>query len=248
MARRPSKLIEHRDIPEIEECHLANLDKAEKIIGREFFNRGLLQVALTHPSYGKHTRSTNNYERLEFLGDSILGFIIAEETFGRFPDLEEGGLTRIKVSLVSGASLSKVCGDEGLGDCIIFGDSEAGTKGRGLHSALENVYEALVAALYLDGGIDAAREWVLRTLGPHISRDIATEPESPKSSLQEYLQARRKKPYYRITDIIGPPHDRIFQAEVYCDDETLGVGEGHSKKAAEAAAAAQALKALGADK
>ena len=116
MARRPSKLIEHLDIPEIEECHLANLDKAEKIIGREFFNRGLLQVALTHPSYGKHTRSTNNYERLEFLGDSILGFIIAEETFGRFPDLEEGGLTRIKVSLVSGASLSKVCGDEGLGD------------------------------------------------------------------------------------------------------------------------------------
>lgn len=248
MARRPSKLIEHLDIPEIEECHLANLDKAEKIIGREFFNRGLLQVALTHPSYGKHTRSTNNYERLEFLGDSILGFIIAEETFGRFPDLEEGGLTRIKVSLVSGASLSKVCGYEGLGDCIIFGDSEAGTKGRGLHSALENVYEAIVAALYLDGGIDAAREWVLRTLGPHISRDIATEPESPKSSLQEYLQARRKKPYYRITDIIGPPHDRIFQAEVYCDDETLGVGEGHSKKAAEAAAAAQALKALGADK
>lgn len=248
MARRPSKLIEHLDIPEIEECHLVNLDKAEKIIGREFFNRGLLQVALTHPSYGKHTRSTNNYERLEFLGDSILGFIIAEETFGRFPDLEEGGLTRIKVSLVSGASLSKVCGDEGLGECIIFGDSEAGTKGRGLHSALENVYEALVAALYLDGGIDAAREWILRTLGPHISRDIATEPESPKSSLQEYLQARRKKPYYRITDIIGPPHDRVFQAEVYCDDETLGVGEGHSKKAAEAAAAAQALKALGADK
>ena len=128
----------------------------------------------------------------------------------------------------------------GLGECIIFGDSEAGTQGRGLHSALENVYEAIVAALYLDGGIDIAREWVMRTLGPHISRDIATEPESPKSSLQEYLQARRRKPTYRITDIIGPPHDRVFQAAVYCGDELIGTGEGHSKKAAEAAAAQQA--------
>ncbi len=248
MARRPSKLIDNLDIPPLDEEHLENLEKAERIIGREFVNRGLLQVALTHPSYGKHTKVSNNYERLEFLGDSILGFIIAEETFGRFPDLEEGGLTRIKVSLVSGASLSKVCGEEGLGECIIFGDSEAGTKGRGLHSALENVYEAIVAALYLDGGIETARDWVLRTLGPHISRDIATEPESPKSSLQEYLQARRKKPYYKITGIIGPPHDRVFQAEVCCDDDVLGVGEGHSKKAAEAAAAAQALKALGVTK
>lgn len=248
MARRPSKLVEKLDIPPIEESHIANLERAEQIIGRPFANRGLLQVALTHPSYGKHTKVSNNYERLEFLGDSILGFIIAEETFGRFPDLEEGGLTRIKVSLVSGASLSKVCGDEGLGECIIFGDSEAGTKGRGLHSALENVYEAIVAALYLDGGIEAARDWVLRTLGPHISRDIATEPESPKSSLQEYLQARRKKPYYKITGIDGPPHDRVFQAQVYCDDDVLGMGEGHSKKAAEAAAAAEALKALGAVK
>ena len=248
MARRPSKLIDKLDIPAIEPCHEVNLDRAEQIIGRKFTNRGLLQVALTHPSYGKHTKVSNNYERLEFLGDSILGFIIAEETFGRFPDLEEGGLTRIKVSLVSGASLSDVCGKEGIGECIIFGDSEAGTKGRGMHSALENVYEALVAALYLDGGIEAARDWILRTLGPHISRDIATEPESPKSSLQEYLQARRKKPYYKITDIIGPPHDRVFQAEVYCDEQTLGAGEGHSKKAAEAAAAAQALKMLGASK
>lgn len=245
MARRPSKFIENLDIPELEECHLANLDRAEKIIGREFTNRGLLQVALTHPSYGKHTKVTNNYERLEFLGDSVLGFIIAEETFGRFPDLEEGGLTRIKVSLVSGASLSKVSAEEGIGECIIFGDSEAGTQGRGLHSALENVYEAIVAALYLDGGIEAARDWVLRTLGPHISRDIATEPESPKSSLQEYLQARRKKPYYKITDIIGPPHDRVFQAAVYCDEDCIGTGEGHSKKAAEAAAAKEALVKLG---
>lgn len=246
MARRPNKeLLSKLDIPELELEHEGKLKKAEEIIGREFYNKGVLQVALTHPSYTKHAKTTNNYERLEFLGDSILGAIIAEEVFGRYPDLEEGGLTRIKVSVVSGASLSKVCGEEGLGDCIIFGESETGTQSRGMHSALENVYEAIVAALYLDGGIDVAREWVMRTLGPHISHDIATEPESPKSSLQEYLQARRKKPYYKITDIIGPPHDRKFQAAVYCEDELIGEGEGRSKKAAEAEAAQRALEKFG---
>lgn len=248
MARRPSKLLSKLQIPDVSPEHDSRIKHAQEIIGREFSVPGLLQVALTHPSYVKHTKSGDNYERLEFLGDSILGAIIAEEVFGMFPDLEEGGLTRIKVSLVSGASLSQVCGELGLGECIIFGDSEAGTQGRGLHSALENVYEAIVAALYLDGGIDIAREWVMRTLGPHISRDIATEPESPKSSLQEYLQARRRKPTYRITDIIGPPHDRVFQAAVYCGDELIGTGEGHSKKAAEAAAAQQALETLGVSK
>ena len=248
MARRPSKLLEKLDFLEVMPQYESQIVRAQQIIGREFAKPEVLQVALTHPSFGKHGKTVSNYERMEFLGDSILGYIIAEEVFGRYPDLEEGGLTRIKVSLVSGDSLSKVCGDLGLADCIIFGDSEAGTQGRGLHSALENVYEAIVAALYLDGGIEAARDWVLTTLGPHISRDIATEPESPKSSLQEYLQARRKKPVYKIIDIIGPPHDRMFQAAVYCGDEQIGTGEGHSKKAAEAAAAQEALVTLGVTK
>ena len=243
-ARKPSKLLQQLFIPEVDPKHEGKVKRAQMILNREFYHPGLLQVALTHPSYAKHAKTTNNYERMEFLGDSILGAIIAEEVFARYPDLEEGGLTRIKVSVVSGASLSKVCGELGLGECIIFGDSEAGTQGRGLHSALENVYEAIVAALYLDGGWDVARDWVMLTLGPHISHDIATEPESPKSSLQEYLQARKRKPTYRITDIIGPPHDRVFQAAVYCDDELLGTGEGHSKKAAEAAAAQVALEKI----
>lgn len=241
-------MLKQLNIPDVDPKHKDKVEQAQKILDREFYCPGLLQVALTHPSYAKHAKTTNNYERMEFLGDSILGAIIAEEIFGRFPDLEEGGLTRIKVSLVSGASLSKVCGELGLGECIIFGDSEAGTKGRGLHSALENVYEAIVAALYLDGGWDVAREWIMLTLGPHISHDIATEPESPKSSLQEYLQARKRKPTYKITDITGPPHDRVFQAAVYCEDELIGTGEGHSKKSAEAAAAQMALDKIAEEK
>ena len=239
------EVIEKLNIPPLDKRHKRKLERAEEIIGYEFSNRGLLQVALTHPSASKAVNGNANYERLEFLGDSILGAIMAEEVFSRYPDLEEGGLTRIKVALVSGASLSHISDELGIGRVIIFGDSEYGTKGRGLTSALENVYEAIVAALYIDGGIDAARAWILKTLGPLISRDIASEPESPKSSLQEYLQARKRKPEYEITDIVGPPHDRLFKAQVMVDDEVIGTGEGHSKKAAEAAAATQALKKLG---
>lgn len=219
--------------------------KAEQIIGYEFRDKGLIEAALTHPSAAKHTDHTFNYERLEFLGDSILGAIVACELFDRFTDLEEGGLTRIKVSLVAGSSLAKVAKKEGLADVIIFGDSEMGTRGRGLNSALENVFEAIVAALYVDGGVEAARSWILRVLEPYIDRDIADEPESPKSSLQEYLQAHRQKPVYHITGEEGPPHARTFFASVEVEGELMGEGSGNSKKRAEAAAAAAALKVLG---
>ena len=104
------------------------------------------------------------------------------------------------------------------------------------------MYEALVAALYLDGGIEAARAWIVRTLGPYVSKDIAAEPESPKSSLQEYLQARQKKPEYQITGYDGPPHDRIFYARVTVEGEVRGEGKGRSKKEAEAHAAQRALE------
>ncbi len=221
-----------------------SLDAAEDILGHKFTNRYLLESALTHPSAAKHTENSHNYERLEFLGDSILGAIIANEIFTRFPNIEEGGLTRIKVSLVAGTTLSKVAADLGIGELIIFGDSEQGTKGRGLHSALENVYEACVAALFLDGGIQCAHDFVLRTLGPYINEDLAAVPESPKSSLQEILQANKTKPEYKILEEVGPPHNRLFRAGVYVDGKLAGTGSGHSKKEAEAAAASAALKSL----
>lgn len=218
---------------------------AEQLIGHEFADKALLEAAITHPSAVQHTATTHNYERLEFLGDSILGAIVAKDLFTRYPDLEEGGLTRIKVSLVSGTMLSEVAAGLGFSDIIVFGESETGTDRRGLHSALENVYEAVVAALFLDGGIDVARAWVHATLGPHISKDIAAEPENPKSSLQEYLQAHQKRPDYAISGTDGPPHDRTFFAEVSVDGKLIGRGSGRSKKEAEAAAAQVALDELG---
>jgi ribonuclease III len=216
----------------------------EKILGREFKDRELLRLALTHPSAVENGAVEGFYERLEFLGDSVLGFIIAEETFRRYPDMREGGMTRIKVSLVSGSVLSSVARKLGLADAIIVGDSERGTGGRGLTSALENAYEALTAALYLDAGIDVARQWVLSTLGPLITEDVATTPENPKSVLQELAQSRGKSPSYATISQEGPPHDRTFTVEVQIDGELLGSGTGRTKREAEAVAAAQALKAL----
>jgi ribonuclease-3 len=210
-------------------------------LGYGFRDRSLLQRALTHPSAVEEDSIALSYERLEFLGDSILGAVIAQEIFQRFPEMDEGGMTRIKVSLVSGDSLSGIARDLGFADLIIFGSSERGTGKRGLHSALENVYEAVIAALTLDGGMDIAREWIMRTLAPRISAHSADEPENPKSSLQEILQVKRITPTYELVSTEGPPHDRVFTANVLSGGEVIGTGTGRSKKDAEAQAAYEAL-------
>lgn len=220
------------------------LELAERITGHTFADRELLKRALTHPSACEERDPSCYYERLEFLGDSVVGFLIAEEVYHRFPLMPEGGMTRIKVSVVAGSVLSAVAAELGLADCLFLGESEIGTGKRGLSSALENAFEALSAALYLDAGIDAAREWVGRTLGPRISAEVAASPESPKSHLQEILQATGSAPVYRIVEVDGPPHNRLFTAVAEVDANPIGSGSGRSKKEAEAAAAADALSRL----
>lgn len=224
--------------------YVGKIARAEQIIGYSFKDKLLLGAALTHPSALDKQKIVHDYERLEFLGDSILGAITATYLFQQFKDLDEGGLTRIKVALVSGSSLSRIANEEGIADCIIFGESETGTDRRGLASALENVYEAIVAALYLDGGLEVAKEWVTRSVLTHARRDLASEPESPKSSLQELLQDRGMQPHYEITGFDGPPHARTFFAQVMVDGEVIGTGSGQSKKRAEAAAASAALAVI----
>ena len=219
----------------------SNLYHAQEILGYSFADVDLLRAAITHPSALENGGSKRSYERLEFLGDSILGAIVAREAFDSFRKLDEGGLTRIKVSLVSGAMLSQVAEALGLGEVIVFGHSEAGTGKRGMHSALENVYEAIVAAIALDGGYQAAHEFVARTLLPNMDASMANEPENPKSSLQELLQEHHVTPTYRIIETAGPPHDREFVAQVLASGLELAQGRGRSKKEAEAAAAAEAL-------
>lgn len=225
--------------------HTQKLDQAERILGHSFKDRSLLLAALTHPSAAEGHSILDSYERLEFLGDSILGAIVAYSAYHAYPDLDEGGLTRIKVSLVSGSSLSDVSKDLGLADVIFFGSSERGTGRRGLHSALENVYESLVAALYLDEGLEAAADFVKRTLIVRMSADMAKEPENPKSVLQERLQEDGITPTYRLVETQGPPHDRTFVTQVFVGVQSIARGVGRTKKESESQAAKSALEILG---
>lgn len=220
---------------------------AEDILGYEFNDKQLLVKALTHPSAVEEQRLELSYERMEFLGDAYLGGIVAQEIYRRFPLMNEGGMTRLKSAVVSGSSLSDVMAGLGFSDLIIFGESERGTGGRGLHSALENVYESIVAALVIDGGFDAAREWVLRTLGPSINESSARRSASnPKSRLQEIMQEHGSAPVYELVAEDGPPHDRVFTMRAMRGKTEIGVGSGRTKKEAEAAAAQDAIDKLGA--
>ena len=220
------------------------LKLAEQIIGYHFNNERYILSAITHPSAAEGKSVRFSYERLEFLGDAILGAIVVSTAFNRYPDLDEGGLTRIKVALVSGSSLADVAQKLGFEDVIVFGSSETGTGTRGLHSALENVYEAVVAALYLDGGAEAATAFVTETLIPRMNIDMAKEPENPKSALQEKLQEDGITPTYKLVETQGPPHDRTFVSQVYAGDHALALGTGRTKKEAESQAAKSTLARL----
>ena len=235
----------NRGLGALNEEQRQKFEKAQAIIGYEFSEPQYLLSAITHPSANEGRSVRYSYERLEFLGDSVLGGIVASAAFNRFHELDEGGLTRIKVALVSGSSLSDVAEGLGFADVIVFGSSEQGTGRRGLHSALENVYEAVVAALFLDGGIEAASSFVDRTLIDRMSIDLAKEPENPKSALQEKLQEDGITPTYKLVETQGPPHDRTFVAQVFAGEQGLAQGTGRTKKEAESQAAKSTLARLG---
>lgn len=221
------------------------IEHIERICNHTFANRELITAAITHPSAVEHLPVSASYERLEFLGDSILGAIVATDLFERFRDMDEGKLTRLKISLVSGKTLSRVSEELGIGECIVFGESEKGTGARGLHAALENVYESVVGALYLDGGYDVTHEFVSRTLGPHMVPELAERPVSPKSRLQEITQREmRCAPEYRLEGEQGPAHSPTFTSVVLVEGRRVGRGVGSSKKEAESVAAADAIARL----
>ena len=226
-----------------EETVAGIVERAEAIIGHSFHDKSILVKALTHPSAVEEDPIGRSYERLEFLGDAFLGGIIALEIYRRYPDINEGLMTRLKSATVSGAMLTGIMDELGFSELIIFGESERGTHSRGMRSALENVYESIVAALVLDDGVDAAHEWVARTLGPSISLDLAAKTLNPKSRLQEILQDHGDAPEYEVVAEDGPPHDRTFTVEVRSREGVIGRGSGRSKKEAEAAAAQAAIEA-----
>ena len=222
------------------------LDRAQEICGHSFNDIDLLRSAITHPSAVEGEPVSASYERLEFLGDSILGSVVALALFKTYGEFDEGKLTRLKVALVSGATLSEVGRELGIDQVIILGASEQGTGARGMHSALENVYEALVGALYLDGGWEAAEAFIMRTLKPHLATERAEHPSNPKSYLQECVQSNRMNPpEYKVVGEEGPAHQPTFTAVALVDGIRRGRGTGSSKKEAEAAAALDALDRMG---
>ena len=218
----------------------------EEIVGHHFADENLVIAAITHPSAAEGKAVSASYERLEFLGDSVLGAMVAVDLYLKFPGMDEGQLSMLKIALVSGEMLSDVARGLGIGELILLGESEKGTGARGMRSALENVYEALVGALYLDGGYDAAHDFVVRTLHPRITPDLARNVVPAKSRLQEVVQRDyRVGPTYKLEGESGPAHSPTFASVVLVEGRRVGRGTGSTKKESQANAAADALVRMG---
>jgi len=224
----------------------STFSRLEQQIGYVFTQPNLLQLALTHRSF-----SHLNNERMEFLGDSILGFLIAEALFGRFPDAREGQLSRLRAKLVKGQTLAVIARRFSLGDWLRLGSGELKSGGFRRESILADTLEAVLGAIYLDGGIQAARKRALAWFSEELSSLTLEEPnKDPKTRLQEFLQSRGcELPQYQVLDIRGEPHQRHFVVE--CSSALLEEntqGEGGSRRIAEQLAARAALLALGLEK
>jgi ribonuclease-3 len=221
-------------------------DALERAMQYRFRDRGLLEQALTHTSRANEDTSggADDNESLEFLGDALLGFIVADLLFREFPEYDEGEKSKSKASLVSTATLARQAERLELGSHLLLGRGEEKTGGRRKQALLADGYEALIAALYLDGGIDQARAFINREFAPLLAevRDRGAAGHDYKSALQELLQGRELPlPDYRLVGTVGPDHQKQFHVEVIVNGESLGQATGPSKKEAEQEAARAAL-------
>ena len=221
-----------------------NYQGLERTIGHTFADPALLELALTHPSYALAHKCQDN-QRLEFLGDAVLEICVSRVLYHRYPKLREGQLTRKRAALVCEANLARAAVRMGLGSYLKLDRGEEVVGGRENPSILADTMEAVIAAVYLDAGMDKAAALVDLAMGDYES--AAGSDRDAKSALQEYLQALGEEtPTYEIVGQDGPPHARVFTARVLRADGTeLGQGTGARKQRAEEAAAAMALRALG---
>lgn len=223
------------------EAHDDALVRLEARLGRRFSDRSLLVQALTHGSWLHENRGAPeaDYERLEFLGDAVLGFFVADRVFRSDPSASEGDLTRRKQGMVSTPALAAAARKLDLGPALLLGRGEEASGGRERETLLADAFEAVLGAIFLDGGIRAARAFVKRTVGGAENVGV----RDPKTELQERWQARaRVTPRYRIVATEGPAHAREFTVEVLAGETVLAAGTGKNRKAAEQAAAASALR------
>ncbi len=227
----------------------SSLEKLEDLIGYRFREPKLLFEALTHSSHvSEASDGSRDNEQMEFLGDAILNFVVSVRLTETFPQYEEGNLTRARASLVSAPHLSEVAACLELGEYLRLGRGEEKTGGRSKSALRVNALEALIAALYRDGGLDAAGQFVEKFI---LTPDLAKRADDLfsidyKSALQEHMQAERLGPAeYRVVDEMGPEHQKIFTVEVNAGEDLMARGRGGSKKAAEQQAAQALLDRLG---
>lgn len=213
-----------------------------------FTNQSLLFRALTHRSYiNEHPEALEDNERLEFLGDAVLDFLVGAWLYNHFPEMAEGGLTRLRAALVGNEQLAHFARQIGLGEVLRMGRGEEESGGGYRPALLGSTFEALIGALYLDKGIPAVKDFLepfLQIAADQIQRE--GKDQDPKSLLQEWAQSQGLgTPYYRTSLASGPDHDKVFEVEVLIREKIYGRGNGHSKQAAAKAAARSVLAAMG---
>jgi len=219
-----------------------------KRIGIHFNNIGLLTRALTHRSYfNEHKDAVEDNERLEFLGDAVLDFMVAAWLYHRFPEMAEGQLTRLRAALVGNEQLAQFASEFNLGAAMRLGHGEAENGGRTRLPLLGSTFEALIGAIYLDQDINRVWKFMDPMLETTVKQIMASQIEHhPKSILQEWSQSKGYgTPVYKTVGDSGPDHDKYFEVEVYIDGAAYGYGRGHSKQAAAKVAAKNALQKLG---
>jgi ribonuclease III len=222
------------------------LSDIQQRIGHTFKDAELLERALTHKSYANENRVPYHNERMEFLGDAVLSLVISEHLMKAFPDSTEGDLSRLRAAVVSEPALASVSRDIGLGGHLLLGKGEDQTGGRNKDSLLADCLEALIAAVYLDAGKDAAESLVIRLFEDVMKRTSASGGSLDyKTEFQELCQEQLKQlPEYRIVSETGPDHQKQFEMEVWIKGQLSGRGTGKSKKEAEQRAAKEALAKL----
>lgn len=228
---------------------MINTDELERNLDYTFQDRQLLYLALTHPSLAHEAgvgHQQQHNQRLEFLGDAVLQLVLTAELYHRFPGQGEGPLTQARAQLVNRTSLAVQGADLNLGQFLILSRGEETTGGRQRSSTMADAFEAIIGAVYIDAGYDRVRELILRLFAGSFG-ELAELPnlENPKGELQEKLQAKSPEPpKYGLISVSGPDHNRQFECVVLHDGKELGRGHGKSKKLAESAAAAEALRTL----
>jgi ribonuclease III len=226
---------------------VGNLGEFQKKLGYTFNDESLLRLALTHPSIAHEgSAHTPHNQRLEFLGDAVLGLVLAQELYLKFPNLEEGPLTKARAQMANSRTLAGEAKRHGLGDELILSRGEQTSGGRHRTSALADAFEALLGAMFLDGGYDAVRAFILRSFKSGLGEaQEVPNLHNPKGELQELLQSESPEaPQYQVASVTGPDHDRIFECIVSHRGMELGRGQGKSKKAAESQAASAAMQHL----